>query len=95
MAIWGVVGVLGREGMAALAMALAGLGMAGGHAAGLRASCPVGRDQPTHDPLRLTAPDAVLLAGPHREGQASRTGQAVQMPMASRWPASLSAKNGS
>src|SRR5512132_1185316 len=76
MAVRGVVGVLGRELMSALAVGLAGLGMAGRHPADLRASCPVGRDQPTDDPLRLTAPDAVLLAGADREGQAVVADQA-------------------
>src|SRR5215218_4110811 len=70
MAVRGVVGVGGAEGMAALAVGLAGLGMAGRRAAGLRAAGAVGRDQPTNDLLGLAAPDAVLLAGPDREGQA-------------------------
>src|SRR4029453_3149366 len=70
MAVRGVVGVVGAEAMAALAVGLAGLGMTGGHAAGLRAAGAVGRDQPADDPFRLAAPDAVLLTGPDRERQA-------------------------
>ena len=56
--------------MAALAAGLACLGMAGWHAAGLRTAGAVGRNQPPDDPFRLAAPDAVLLAGPDREGHA-------------------------
>src|SRR5215208_5419414 len=70
MTVGGVVGVVGAELMAALAVGLAGLGMAGRRAVGLRAAGAVGRDEVTDDLLGLAAPDAVLLAGPHRERQA-------------------------
>src|SRR5215213_5880309 len=56
--------------MAVLAVGLAGLGMTGGCLAVVGAAGAVGRDEAADDPLRLAAPDAVLLAGPHREGQA-------------------------
>jgi hypothetical protein len=60
----------GAEGMAVLAVGLAGLGMSGGCLTAARAPGAVEGDQPADDPLRLAAPDAVLLAGPDREGQA-------------------------
>ena len=69
-AIGAVVGVGGVVGVAVLAVGLAGLGMTGRCLALVGAAGAVGRSQPADDPLRLTAPDAVLLAGPHREGQA-------------------------
>jgi hypothetical protein len=46
------------------------LAWAGRRVAGLRAAGAVGRDQATDELLGLAAPDAVLLAGPDREGQA-------------------------
>ena len=70
LAVRGVVGVLGREAMAALAVGLAGLGMAGGDPAVMGATGSLQGDQAADDLLGLAAPDPVLLAGPDREGQA-------------------------
>src|SRR5829696_5268706 len=75
-AIGGVVGVGGVEGMAVLAVGLAGLGMTGRCLAVVGAAGAVGRDEAAEDPLRLAAPDAVLLAGADREGQAVVADQA-------------------
>jgi hypothetical protein len=95
LAVGGVVGVGGVKAMAALAVGLAGLGMAGGRPA-LGATGPLEGDEAADDLLGLTAPDAVLLASPHREvRQASRTEQDSQMAMASAWSSAVSAKNGS
>jgi hypothetical protein len=54
--------------MAALAVGLAGLGMAGGGSAAVGAAGPLDGDQAPDDLLGLAAPDAVLLAGPDGEG---------------------------
>ena len=70
LAVGGVVGVFGREAMATLAVGLAGLGMTGRRPAAVGATGPFKHDQASDDLLGLVAPDAVLLAGPDREGQA-------------------------
>jgi hypothetical protein len=70
MAVGGVVGVFGAEAMAALAVGLARLGMAGRHLADLGAASPLEGDEAADELLGLAAPNAILLAGPHREGQA-------------------------
>src|SRR5215213_5727348 len=76
MAVGGVVGVGGGELMAVLAVGLAGLGMTGRCLAVVGAAGAVGRDQSADDLLGLAAPDAVLLACPHCEGQAVVADQA-------------------
>jgi hypothetical protein len=70
MTVRRVVGVLGGEAMAVLAVGLAGLGMAGGGLAAVGATGSLEGDEASDDLLGLAAPDAVLLAGPDREGQA-------------------------
>src|SRR5829696_8148696 len=70
MTVRGVVGVVGAEAMAAFAVGLAGLGMAGGCPAVMGTTGPFQGDEAADDLLGLAAPDAVLLAGPDREGQA-------------------------
>jgi hypothetical protein len=70
LAAGGVVGVLGREAVATLAMGLAGLGMAGGRSAAIGATGALESDEAPDHLLGLATPDAVLLAGPDREGQA-------------------------
>src|SRR5215213_8842334 len=64
--------------MAVLAVGLAGLGMTGGCLPAVGAAGAVGRDQPADDPLRLAAPDAVLLAGPHRAGRTDGDGLSLE-----------------
>jgi len=56
--------------MAALAVGLAGLGMAGGGPAVMGTTGPLESDEAADDLLGLAAPDPVLLAGPDRERQA-------------------------
>src|SRR5829696_2377876 len=70
LAVGGVVGVVGAESMPAFAVGLAGLGMAGRHPAALGPTGPLEGDEAADDLLGLAAPDAVLLAGADREGQA-------------------------
>src|SRR5215218_1360391 len=70
MAVRGVVGVFGAEAMAAFAVGLTSLGVTGGHASAVRLTGPFDGDEASDDLLGLAAPDAVLLAGADREGQA-------------------------
>jgi hypothetical protein len=53
-----------------LAVGLARLGMAGGRLAAMGTTGPLEGDEAADDLLGLAAPDALLLTGPDREGEA-------------------------